>query len=440
MAQTTEFKKPIFLKDGKRWVIAACSLGALITIGSTIYGLRQSQIESKPSPPPVSQTKQISAVTALGRIEPQGEVIKIAPAPNMGGAKVVQLLVEEGDLVKKGQTIAILDNLPQEQAAVGVAQKEVEVALANLDIVKAGAKQGEIEAQRATIARLQAELSGEIATNQVTIARLQASLAGEQEEQQATIERLQAELRDAEKDFQRYEKLAQEGVISDSDLDERSLKLATAREKVSEAKARLKKTVDTLNEQIKEQSSLSQKQVDTLQKQIDEAKATLERIAEVRPVDVQKAQAEVDKANANLKKAQADLELAYVKAPLNGQILKIYSRPGAKVDDKNGIAEIGNTDQMIVIAEVYESDINKVKLGQTAFITSENNTFSQKLTGKIYHIGLQIGKKDVLNTDPAADVDVRVIEVKILLDPESSRRVSGLTYGKVVAEIPLKNQ
>lgn len=439
MGQTTEFKKQIFIKNGKQWVIAACVLGVIITGGSTLYALRQSNVESSEPPPTASETPKVSAVTALGRIEPQGEVIKIASAPNMGGAKVIQLLIEEGDTVKKGQIIAILDNLPQEQAAVALAQEELKVALANLEIVKAGAKQGEIEAQRATIERLQAELAGEISTNQVTIERLEAQLNGEQQEQQATIERLQAELKDASKNYQRYEKLAQEGVISDSDLDERSLNLATARERVDEAKARLKKTSDTLHQQIKEQRSLSQKQVDTLQKQIDEAKATLNRIAEIRPVDVQKAQAEVDKAHAALKQAKTDLDLAYVKAPIDGQILKIYTRPGAKVNDDKGIAEIGNTDQMMVIAEVYESDINKVNLGQTAFITSENNTFTEKLQGTVSHIGLQIGKKDVLETDPAADVDVRVIEVKILLERQSSRQVSNLTYAKVVAEIPIKN-
>ncbi|ACK68484.1 ABC exporter membrane fusion protein, DevB family [Gloeothece citriformis PCC 7424] len=439
MGQATEFKKQILIKDGKRWVIVTCILGVLITAGSTIYGLRQTNLDSQDPPPVVTEPPKISSVTALGRIEPKGEVIKLAPAPNMGGAKVVQLLIEEGDRVQKGQVVAILDNLKQEQTAVNLAQQELKVAQANLDIVKAGAKQGEIEAQRATIQRLQAQLDGEIATHQVTIERLQAELAGEQQEQQATIERLQAELNDAEKDFQRYQKLALDGVISESDLDQRSLNLATARERVAEAKARLKKTSDTLNQRIAEERANFQKQIDTLQKQIDEAKATLDRIAEIRPVDVQKAQAEVDKANAALKQAQADLDLAYVKAPVDGQILKIHSRPGAKVDDDKGIAEIGNTDQMMVIAEVYESDISKVKLGQKALITSENNTFTDKLTGTVTQIGLQIGKKDVLETDPAADVDVRVIEVKILLDPDSSRRVDHLTYAKVVTEIPLEN-
>ena len=43
----------------------------------------------------------------------------------------------------------------------------------------------------------------------------------------------------------------------------------------------------------------------------------------------------------------------------------------------------------------------------------------------------------MLKTDPAADVDTRVVEVKILLAPEDSRRVACLTYTKVIVEILL---
>jgi HlyD family secretion protein len=45
----------------------------------------------------------------------------------------------------------------------------------------------------------------------------------------------------------------------------------------------------------------------------------------------------------------------------------------------------------------------------------------------VAEIGLQIGKKDVLGTDPVADADARVVEVKIRLDPSSSKQVADLT-------------
>jgi HlyD family secretion protein len=92
---------------------------------------------------------------------------------------------------------------------------------------------------------------------------------------------------------------------------------------------------------------------------------------------------------------------------------------------------------MIVVAEVYESDVSKVRLGQRVTITSESQAFTGELRGSVSQIGLQIGKKDVLSTDPAAAVDARVVEVNIRLSPADSKRVASLTYSKVVVEILL---
>lgn len=424
------------------WTIALLVISLLAGGAAMVYGFKFTNIPTAqlPSPEPASPTTPpptpvVNSISALGRIEPQGEVIRIAPPPNLGGSKVDKLLVKEGDWVQAGQVVAMLDNYDRKLSAVQMAQEEIKVARANLAIVKAGAKQGEVQAQEAAIARLEAQLAGEVATNQAGLDRLEAQLQGEQATQTATVKRLEAELANAQTEFQRYQQLALEGAISASELDRRRLTLETARESVEEAKANYEKTVNTLNEQIREGRANVQKTVDTLQQQIREARANLNRITEVRGVDVQKAQAEVDRAIANLKQNQADLELAYIKAPSNGQILKIHSYAGERVDEGKGIADLGRTDRMLVVAEVYESDVSKVRTGQQATITSENKTFEGEIRGTVEEIGLQIGKKDVLNTDPAADVDVRVIEVKILLDSESSRRVAGLTNAKVFVKI-----
>ena len=82
-----------------------------------------------------------------------------------------------------------------------------------------------------------------------------------------------------------------------------------------------------------------------------------------------------------------------------------------------------------------EDSISKVRLGQAATISSDNRAFNGQLKGIITEIGRKIGKKDVLNNDPAADVDARVVEVKIALSPEYTKQVSGLTNAKVTVEI-----
>jgi len=383
----------------KGWWRIGLALTMAIATGVVIFNrLQQVQTQTTAPTPATSSTPIAAAVNALGRLEPQGEVTQLSAPSSAQAARVDRLLVEEGERVRAGELVAILDNRDRATAALEKAKVEVKVARANLAKVEAGAQMGEIAAQKATIARLEAELQGQ------------------QETLQATVARTEAQRRNAQSDYERYEKLYQDGAISAQELESRRLTAQTTREQVNESQA-------TLREKIA-----------TLQKQIDEAKATLNKIAEIRPTDVQFAQAEVERAIAEVKQAEADLALAYVRTPSSGEIIKIHTRAGETISS-DGIAALGRTDQMVAVAEVLEEDIGKVRLGQRASIISENQAFVGELQGTVIEIGRQIGKQDVLDTDPAADVDARVVEVKISLTPEASQRVSGLTYAKVVAKI-----
>ena len=366
--------------------------------GITVYSLRQSASESEVKTSS-EIVPEIKTVTALGRIEPSGEIVQVAASSSSGGSRVEKLLVKEGDRVEPGQVVAILDSRDRLQAALKQAQERVRVAQANLAKVEAGAKTGEIEAQRATIARIQAERDSDIAA------------------QAATVARLEAELSNAQIEYQRYQQLYNQGAISASERDSRELTLKTAQRRLEEAKANLTRIRSAQ------------------QQQLEEAKATLERIAEVRPVDVEVAAAEVREAQAAVETAQAELDLADIKAPQAGQIIKILTRPGEVVSSNEGIATIGQTSQMVVVAEVYESDISKVQMGQPATITS--SAISGGLHGTVEQIGLEIQRQEVVNTDPAANIDAKVVEVKIRLDEESSQRVAGLTNLLVTARIEL---
>lgn len=116
------------------------------------------------------------AVTALGRLETQGEVIKLSVA-DAQDSRVNELLVEEGDRVTAGQLIAILQGLDQKEAELAAAKQNVAVYHAKLEKVLAGeAKNAEIEAQQATIARLQAQLRNEGLEREAEIADAEAEL------------------------------------------------------------------------------------------------------------------------------------------------------------------------------------------------------------------------------------------------------------------------
>jgi HlyD family secretion protein len=369
------------------------SIGAL-TILSLLSPRRVQTQPPNQSPPSTTRER----VSALGRLEPQGEVIYLSAPASLEGARVERLLVKLGDRVKTGQLIAILDNRDRLQAAEKEARTQVKLAKAELNKIKLGAKVGEINAQKAKSEGLKAELAGQMAT------------------QSATIARIGAELNNAQTECRRYEKLFLEGAISASERDNICIKDATFREQLAEAQANRQRTINTLKQEI------------------SSASGTLTEIAEVRPVDVAIAQANLEKAQAYVQQAQANLNLAYVKAPRSGQILKIHTYGGERVEDK-GIVELGDTEQMYVVAEIYETEIHGIKIGQIASITSKG--LAGELTGKVAEIGLQIAKKDVLGTDPAADVDARVVEVKIQLDTAASAKVQGLTNLQVNVVINL---
>jgi HlyD family secretion protein len=380
-----------------RLIIGAIALG-LISIGVSLYILSGNKPDEKATVA-ADNRPVIKAVTALGRIEPQGEVIQVSVSQMAGSNRVAQLLVKEGDRLKKGQVIAILDSSDSRLAALNQAKQQVKVAESRLAQVKAGAKQGEIDAQKATISELEALLRQESAARN------------------ATVKRLEAAVKNAELEYQRYQTLQIEGAVSTSIRDTKKLTLETEQANLKEAIANQSQTSETLKEKLRQ------------------AQATLNRIAEIRPTDVQAAMAEIENAKASVQTAEADLNLAYVRSPKDGQILKIHTFSGEIVSNQ-GIVEIGQTNQMYVVAEVYENDINRVKLGQNAIITQLN--LPGELKGKVDNIGLLIAKKDVLNTDPAADIDARVVEVKIKLDSESSKRVTGLTNSKVKVAINLQ--
>ena len=303
--------------------------------------------------------------------------------------------MSHGQRIRQGDVIAILDTYARRLAALEEAQEQVRVDQAQLRQIEAGAKSGQIRAQARVVDRQQVELQTETTAEESAIARLGA------------------ELHNAELEERRYQALYTKGAVSASLRDSKQLTADTVRQQLNEARANLNRI------------QLSRQQ------QISEAQGTLDQIAEVRPVDV-------DVARSQVAKAQAELNLAIVRSPQAGQVLKIHTRPGELVGNQ-GIISLGQTQRMVAVAEVYELDVSHIRAGQAATAISKNNAFPDMLRGKVVEVGLEINKKDVLNTDPAAQFDARVVEVKVLLDEASSCRVAGLTNLSVQVSINVQS-
>ena len=125
------------------------------------------------------------------------------------------------------------------------------------------------------------------------------------------------------------------------------------------------------------------------------------------------ADAAVALADAELKRAIAAQERGRIRAPVAGRVLDVFTRPGEMIGPL-GILELGQVDRMYAIAEIYETDIARVRVGQPATISSR--AFARPLSGVVERIRQQVRKQDQLGTDPAARKDARIVEVEVRLD------------------------
>ena len=112
--------------------------------------------------------------------------------------------------------------------------------------------------------------------------------------------------------------------------------------------------------------------------------------------------------------------------------LKLRAREGER-PGSDGVVDVGASQSMEALIEVYESDINRIKVGETVTLISENGGFEGDLQGTVERISPQVRQRQVLSTDPTGDADARIIEVLVGLDAGSTQRVSRLSGLKVIA-------
>jgi len=274
------------------------------------------------------------SVSALGRLEPQGGIIRIgAPSTSsaISGSLLAELLVSKGDYVNKGDILAVTDSNALLQVGLKRAEDELKLAILTLEAIQS---QSEEACVKAKFSKKESERRTNL---------LKRKLSSEEEAEQA---------------------------LGDAEAKMASCMTAKANIRVAESKI------------IREQTNVE-----------------LQKVA---------------------------VERSVIKAPFKSRVLDILLQAGEFIGSR-GILELGRVDRMYAIAEVYETDIGQVKIGQKATIIS--NVLPEPLYGKVEFIHLKVHKQDEIDTDPAASKDARIIEVEILLDkPELA---DDLTYLQV---------
>lgn len=367
---------------------------AVVLLGAGFFILRGLVLPSQQETEEVVEAPQPVTVAALGRLEPVGEVVSVG-GPT--GERIARLEVAEGDYIQQGTILAYLDSHSERLAERDYAASQLREAQAQL---QAETQFGEAQVREAETQR------GQIDQPQ----------AFEIQAQQATVRQLNAELELARTDLRRSSDLVNQGAISRQEYDQQATEVRQKQEQLNNAEATLVQLNST------RESGLANADA-----QLQARRAELGR---------SQAQIEVDSAARNLQLAEAKLERTLLRAPTNGEVLRIVTQQGEAIGQEGAVLEMGDTRQMYVVAEVYESDIGRVRVGQTATILSRNGAFTESLTGTVERVGSQIFKNDVLDDDPAANADARVVEARIRLT--NSQPVAQFTNLQVDVQIDVE--
>lgn len=357
----------------------------------SLLGGCRSAPPSAPQPP-----KQISAP---GRLQPRSLIRRLSVPAALSRDRLEKLLVREGDRVSQGQALAILSSHATLQAALEEVERLVDVSRSQVAQVEAASRKGEIGAQQQRLQNLERRL----ATEQLSLSQ-EAKAAGIR----AESARLEAE---------RYDRLYSLGGVTELERDRYRTLASTTQAEFSRA----------LEKRSGNQARL--------RAEIASARQTLIKLQQVRPEDMGRVLNDLRRARAARDRARKELELATVRAPESGRILRIFARSGERVG-QDGILEMSAGDTMIATAEVDPGDLPRLSIGQGATIRADG------LQG-----GLRASLQEVLpqlqlpSTFAEAPAERRVFEVHLTLHPTPQQqrmlqRASNLPVRVVFDPIP----
>jgi HlyD family secretion protein len=322
--------------------------------------------------PPITDSVARSAVHALAHLEPATGLVMVGARP---GARILKIEVQEGDVVKAGAVVAVLEGNEQ-------AKQQVELAVAQ--------KKRALE-QRAR-ARRKAMLEREQTDTILGLRR--ESLATQVEslkKKNATAQGL-------------YKGLSAVGGVA---------KLPP-------------------KDQIELEAALYLLQMQSLKselalKELDAKKGLLPKQRAIEDDELKDGGAADDLLDRQIGFAQAALEQTLVKAPAAGTILSVDAHAGETSTGR--LLAMGDQSDVVARAEVDQSDVERLQAGDPARITIGR----QPVVGKVTRIGSLVGHNQMRSVDPRALQDLRVVPVTVQLDrPEVAARFIGMQVDVVI--------
>ena len=344
-------------------------------------------------------------IAALGRLQPKGGLIDVAGTP---GLRIGEMLVKEGQVVQKGDPLFVLDTYPILAATAEAAKVRFEEAQSLHDLEE----------------RNKAVLRQEFALQEAKVLTIDPF---DLESLRAQVEVREKSRAKAQADLDRLHSLKEAGstAVSKQELEAARLQVDVAEAEVKVIHAQLKKA-DLAHALEKTRLTHEQEKLDVL-------------------TEKAKLAAQLASARAAAETARQHRDTARIVAPITGRVLRILTQEGESIGAQP-VIQIGDIDHMVVIAEVSELDILRLREAAMvdeipAQVAAMGHQIELRGTLTLPGIGQIVGKNNLYSLNPTFQADDRIIEVEVELaqDVKTQEAVHGLTNLQVDVTFPLES-
>jgi HlyD family secretion protein len=283
-----------------------------------------------------------SMVALSGRIE--GDDSAVAPK-TMG--RILEIRFREGDSVKAGETIAVLDDdqvfarADQARSAVTVAEARLRSSRDQIGVLQEQLQQNDLQTEQSKL-----DASGRVRQAEADVAAAEADLANQE-----------AAFQIADFDRTAYNKLRKTDAVSERQARQANATAEQQAAAVAAAKRRLESVrgVLTMAQATLSNPGIRGFQASTVRKQLAQQRS-----------EIAYAQALADQARFQLAEAQATRSDLTVKAPFDGTVMTRAAEPGEVVQAGTAIVTLLDLSKVYLRGFIPEGQIGKVKVGQAA--------------------------------------------------------------------------
>jgi HlyD family secretion protein len=279
-----------------------------------------------------------------GRIEGDDSAV----APKTAG-RILEIRVREGDTIKTGETIAVLDDQQlrarEEQASAALSEAEARTKWAQqqIGVLEQQLRQSEIQQDQA-----REDAEGRVRQAEADLAAAEAELAKQEAAYQIALF-----------DRDAYSRLAETGAAAERQAKQAASTAAQQAAAVDAAKKRVEATKGALTTA---RASLANRGIREAQVQ-----AVRSQIAQ-QLTEIKRAAANSEHARAQLAEAQANRQDLIVKAPFDGLVMTRTAEPGEVITAGTAIITLLDPGRVYLRGFVPEGQIGNVKVGQSARI------------------------------------------------------------------------